>query len=168
MENKYTEERKQLLEAFLENPSTYHIEVLENSMLPEKLKEKKVLDFVVKPPTAFTLTQIAQVLIDIDEDIFDIHKTDDKIFLNYIPEMVRIFCLATHAKDTEYPEWYEEFIIKNATANEILRLFKEVSVKSQTGFFLTSLKIAGSTNPMMMKIVKEEARDLIRTNSLEG
>lgn len=144
--------KQKLLDDFLENPTIYHIEVIDNSMLPEKLKQRESLDFIVKPPTVHTLARTGKVLMTIPKDIFDAQKVNFTDALQYAEQMIKIFCIISHGQDTLYPDWYEPFLLKNVTPKELFLMFQEVSVKSQTGFFLNSLKILNVTNPMMMKM----------------
>lgn len=148
---KETEDKQKLLDDFLEKPTTYHVHVINNESLPEKLKGRESISFIVKPPTIHTLAMMGKELMGVDKDIFDAQKVDYKDAIKYSDVMIKVFCIISHAQDTPYPEWYEPFLLKNLTAKELFLIFQEVAVKSQTGFFLNSLKMLDVTNPMMMK-----------------
>lgn len=146
-----TKAKKDLLNAFQETTSTYHIDVLDNSMLPEALKQKEKISFVVKPPTIRILTKAGLVLADLPEElVFSEKQIDFREAIKYANSMVKIFCIISHGKETNYPDWYESFIMNNVTPKELYLLFQEVVLKAQIGFFLHSFKIQGMMNPMMI------------------
>jgi len=142
--------KKKLLEALIEKPSTYHIEVMDNSMLPENLKRRKEISFSVKPPSLDTLAKVALIMEDVPDDI----KSGENISISeatkYTGHMVKAICTMAWGKSGPYPDWYEDFILKNAEPADIYKIGVECSLKQQTDFFLTSFQVVGE-NPMMMK-----------------
>lgn len=143
--------KEKLLNAFLETPSHYKISVSDNSMLPEKLKDKKEIGFTVKPPVLSVLALCSAVLQKIPEHIIN-PEADVKLSdaLEYIEEMAQCFSILAHGKTTEYPDWYVPFLINNVTPKEMYYLFSEAALKSQSSFFLSSIQVASVSNPMMM------------------
>ena len=146
---------KKLLESVIQNPSTYTIDVQDGSMLPENLKEKKELSFNVKPPSMGTLARCGIVMQELPEELLSLEKDVTIIdALKHIDKMVKIICIVSHAKETDYPEWYEPFIMNNATSKEVFTIFQEVRLKMQTDFFLPCFHIARDGNPMMIHKMK--------------
>lgn len=143
--------KEKLLDAFLENPTSYKIKVSDASMLPEKLKNKKEIGFTIKPPVLSVLAKCAKVLQNIPPEITDPEKNVQLAeAINYIDEMAECFAILAHGKTTEFPEWYKPFLINNVTPKEMFYLFSEASLKTQSSFFLNSLQVANVSNPMMM------------------
>ena len=142
--------KKKIIEDFLQKPSRYTIDVIDNSMLPKNLQERPTIDFEVKPPTLFTLGQCADVLVSIPQEVMMAEDVSEAQALKYLGEMVKVFCLMSWAKETPYPDWYEPFLYKNLKGAEMFQLFKEIALKSQTNFFLSSLKMVNAANPMTM------------------
>lgn len=144
-------EKEKLINAFLENPTHYKIDVADNSMLPEKLKDKKQIGFTVKPPVLSVLALCSKVLQKIPAEIANPEnevKLEDAV--KYITEMAECFAILSHGKTTEYPEWYVPFLINNVTPKEMYYLFTEAALKTQSSFFLSSIQVASVSNPMMM------------------
>lgn len=142
--------KEKLLEAFLENPTHYKINVSDASMLPDKLKEKKEIGFTVKPPVLSVLAKCAIVLQKIPAEIADPAKeVSINEALKYINEMAECFAILAHGKTSNMPEWYIPFLINNVTPKEMYYLFSEAALKSQSGFFLSSIQVANASNPMM-------------------
>tara|TARA_B100000378_G_scaffold236018_1_gene202687 strand:- start:6034 stop:6513 length:480 start_codon:yes stop_codon:yes gene_type:complete len=145
-------DQQKLIQAMIEKPSTFHVEVEDNSMLPENLKDKKEIDFVVKPPCLGALAMCSELLQEVPEDILNEQK---ELTLNdvlpYANIMVKVICRISWNRQDDYPEWYEKFLLANATTKEIFMIFKETAIKSQSDFFLHSFQIASQTNPMMMR-----------------
>lgn len=164
--------KQKLIDDFLENPTTYHIDVIDKSMLPNDLKKRKVIDFTVKPPTMFVLTMVADTLLKLPPDILKSETIQVVELLKYSKQMIKIFCRMSHGKTDDYPGWYEDFIDKNCTPKELFLMFQEVTAKTQTGFFLNSFLIAEVSNPMMMTRMEtgkttSDLPDLIPTDSSE-
>jgi len=143
-------DRKKLLEAVIEKPTTYEVDVLDNSMLPEKLKNRKTLSFVIKPPTISTLTRCAIHLDDIPEQLKKGENVNLEDAIKHTDTLIKMICVLSWGKATNYPEWYEPFMRENLTPKEVFQIFHESSMKMGTDFFLTSFQIA-SENPMTMK-----------------
>lgn len=143
-----SKEKLEMLEAFQQSETTYHIDVLDNSMLPEKLKERKKIDFIVNPPVITTLARAAQVMETIPQTVLSEEEIDFNKAYKYAKEMVQVFCIISWAKNTDYPEWYEPFIMQNVTPRELYLMFQEVVLKSQIGFFLNSFHLNKIGNPM--------------------
>lgn len=154
--------RQKLLTALVEKPSRYTIDVVDNSMLPANIQDSKKLDFVVKPPTLETLAKCAIPLQEIPQELMK-DNIVIKDVLPYIDQLVKVICVVSHGKETDYPDWYEPFFKKNTTPKEVFQIFQEVSLKMQTDFFLTSFQIASQANPMMMKNPKSR-KGLIHTS----
>lgn len=150
-------ERKKLLEAVIEKPTTYEVDVLDNSMLPEKLKNRKTISFVIKPPTISTLTRCAIHLDDIPEELKTGKSTNLEEAIKHTGTLVKMICVLSWGKATDYPDWYEDFMKENLTPKEVFYIFHESSLKMGTDFFLTSFQIA-SENPMAMKDRSDSTR----------
>lgn len=143
--------KEKLLNAFLENPTSYKIAVSDNSMLPENLKNKKEIGFTIKPPVLSVLAKCAKVLQKIPPEITDPNKNVQLAdAITYIDEMAECFAIISHGKTTSFPEWYKPFLISNVTPKEMFYLFSEASLKTQSSFFLNSFQVAKVSNPMMM------------------
>ena len=145
------QDHKKLLEALIEKPSGYDIDVLDNSMLPDNLKKRKTIKFVVKPPTMEVMARSAVILMRIPQHLQKNENIDLMEVLNYRREIAEIFCVIAHGKNTDYPKWYVDFILNNVSGKELFTLFQETSLKMQSDFFLHSFQIAKESNPMMMK-----------------
>lgn len=143
--------KEKLLNAFIENPSNYTIDVSDNSMLPDKLKGKDELKFTVKPPVLSVLAKCALVLNKIPKEILEPNKEVKLVdAIKYVNEMAQVFSILSWGKTSDYPSWYVPFIVNNVTPKELFQLFEEVAYKTQSSFFLNSTQIAGVANPMMM------------------
>lgn len=138
---------KQLLTALVEKPTTYTIDVIEASMMPNK--DKKVV-FTIKPPTLQTLSYCAMHLQDLPDHLKDMQEVTLKDALPHIDTMIKVICVLASSKE-EYPKWWEDFFKLNCTPKDVFQIFHEASLKMQTDFFLTSFQIASLTNPMMMR-----------------
>lgn len=143
--------REKILQAFIEQPSTYKIAVSDNSMLPKSMKNKKEVVFTIKPPVLSILAKCAIPIGKIPKELLDAEKEIDfKDAVKYTNEMTEVFAILAHGKITEYPSWYISFILNNITPKELFFLFKEVALKTQSSFFLSSFQIVGISNPMTM------------------
>ncbi|MEE9408271.1 MAG: hypothetical protein V3V28_09370 [Polaribacter sp.] len=154
--------KQQLIQALIEKPSKYDIEVLDNSMLPDKLKKRKAISFVIKPPTLEILAKCTLPALKIPESVRESKdlKLDEAI--EYRNEMAEVFAILAHGKPSDFPTWYVPFFLNNLTAKELYMLFYESVLKLQTDFFLNSFQIASQNNPMMMM---KKVKDLTPTNS---
>lgn len=150
-----TNEQK-LLQALIEKPSRYTIDVEDSAMLPENLKQNKTIDFVVKAPSPGVLAMCAELFQGIPQELLQENKklTLQEV-LPHIETMVKVICRISHGKKSDYPEWYEPFIMANATGKDVFMMFQEVAIKSQSDFFLRSFQLANLTNPMMMKKINQ-------------
>lgn len=140
-----------LLKALTEKPTNYAIEVSDNSMLPEELKTLESITFTVKPPVLSVLAKCALTMERIPETIKaskETIKLEDAI--NYIDEMAEVIAILAHGKTSDFPSWYVSFIINNVTPKDLFYLFQEVSLKTQSSFFLNSFQIANVANPLVM------------------
>jgi hypothetical protein len=155
-------DKQHLIQALIEKPTTYNIEVVENFMLPEELKNEKEISFTVKPPTLEVLAKCTIPVLKIPESIRESKDLKIEEAIDYRNEMAEVLAILSHSKNSEYPSWYVSFFLNNLTAKELYMLFYESVLKMQTDFFLNSFQIAGQNNPMMMKM---KAKDLIPTNS---
>ena len=140
-------EKQELLQALIEKPSSYEITVLENSMLPDHLKERKTLLFTVSPPSIEVLARVAIPMFSIGENIKEL--TLEKA-VKHRRVLAEIFSIMAHGKTTEIPHWYTSFILKNVTPKELFYLIQETALKTQSDFFLNSFHLASQINPMMI------------------
>jgi len=154
-------QKQQLIQALIEKPSNYEIEVLDNSMLPEELKEKEIISFEIQPPTLEVLAKCSTPALRIPEEIRNSKDLKLEDALKYRSEMAEVLSILAHGKSTDYPKWYLPFFLNNLTAKELYMIFYESILKMQTDFFLNSFQIASQSNPMMMM---EKANDLTPTN----
>ena len=154
------EAQRKLIESLIEKPSNYTIGVIDGSMLPKKIKNKKQIAFTVKPPTLEVLAKCAIPIMEIPTEVREVKEVTIEQAIQYREQMARCFAIMAHGKQTEVPNWYVPFILNNVTGKELYQLFYECSLKLQSDFFLTSLKIADQ-NPMMMR----RQSDSIPTNS---
>jgi len=146
---------KKLLESVIQNPSTYTIDVQDGSMLPENLKDKKELSFNVKPPSMGTLARCGILMQELPESLLNLDTEVTTVeVLKHIDKLVKVICIVSHGKETDYPEWYEPFIMQNATSKDVFEVYREVRLKMQTDFFLPCFHIARDGNPMMIHKMK--------------
>lgn len=143
--------RTLLLDSLMHKESRYEIDVIDNSMLPDNLKDREVLHFVIKPPVILTLTRMASVALRIPEEYRQI-EVDPIEVLKYGQEVAEIFAIMAHGSNEKpMPDWYVPFLMKNCTPADLLRLYQESSMKIRTDFFLPCFQIASAANPMLMK-----------------
>lgn len=147
-------DKQQLVNAFLEKPSVYTIEVIDNSMLPASLIENLELEFTIKAPSLEVLAKCALPMLKIPESIRESADLKFEDAIQYRSEMAECIAILAHGKDSVIPEWYIPFFLKNLTAKELYMLFYESIMKLQTDFFLNSFQIANQSNPMMMNLKK--------------
>ena len=143
-------EQQKLLESLVEKPSNYSVDVVDNSMLPGNLKDRKSIQFTVKPPSMEVLAKCAIPFLRIPEDIRTGGNKKLEEAIKYRQEMAEVFSILAHGKSSEYPKWYVEFVLNNVTGKELFMLLQEAGLKMQSDFFLHSFQIANETNPMMM------------------
>lgn len=156
--------KQHLIQALIEEASNYYIDVLDNTMLPDNLKEKKEIHFEIKPPTIYTMSKCALSALKIPEELRDKDIKDIKLeeIIKYSEEIVEIISIFAHgSKKGDYPKWNIPFLLKNLDPKDLYKIYIETSLKLQSGFFLNSFQNASQNNPMMMKKVK----DSILTNS---
>lgn len=154
-------QKQDLLQALIEKPSTYEIQVSDNSMLPDNIKKRKTLSFTIKPPTLEILAKCALPALKIPESIRESKELKLDEAIEYRNEMAEVFAILAHGKATDFPSWYVPFVLNNLTPKELYMLFYESVLKLQTDFFLNSFQIANQNNPMMMN----QINDSIPTNS---
>lgn len=148
--------KQDLLRALITQPSTYTVEVIDNSKLPKNLKNKKEISFEVRPPVINTMTKAAMVLNSIPANISD-PKTPPAETAKYSDKLCEVFAIYSHGNSNkEMPEWYVPFLMSNLQPREMIQLVQEVSLKTRTDFFLPSFQIASVMNPMMMMIPEKE------------
>ncbi|WP_041250108.1 hypothetical protein [Christiangramia forsetii] len=161
-------DKQKLLKALIEEPSRYSVDVNDNSILPENMKDKKSIYFVVKPPSPGVLAMCANLFQDLPKELLEENK---KLSLQdvmpHLETMVKVICRISWGKKDDYPEWYLPFFMGNTTGIEIFKIFQETALKTQSDFFLTSFQIASLTNPMMMKKIPKKTNqiDSIPTDS---
>lgn len=144
------DETQKVLSAFLEKPTTYTIEVIDNSMLPAGLKKEKLIDFTIKPPTLEVLAKCAMPMTRVPESLREAKDIKIDEAVKYVDEMIESLSILIHGKSSDPPEWHKAFFMKNLTTKEVYLLFYESILKLQTDFFLNSFQIVGQNNPMMM------------------
>lgn len=151
--------KQSILSALINEPSTYHITVMNDSSLPDKLKQKlkkeerKELSFTVKPPVIDTLNKVAFILNKLPKELFeDTAETID--YMNHLKEMVQIIAIFIHGGSSKnkspMPEWYVPFLMDNCTVDELTLILHECMMKCKTDFFLPFFQSAEQMNPMMM------------------
>lgn len=140
--------QKKLIQAIIEQESIYDITVIDNSMLPKKMKSKKLVQFSVKPPSLEVMALCALPLSSIPESVKEVEQVEFKEAAKYVSEMAEVFAILSHGKKKGLPQWYVPFILANVTVKEMFLLFSETALKMQTDFFLSSFPIADQTNPM--------------------
>lgn len=143
-------QKQQLLKSLIEKPSEYEVEVLDNSMLPIDLKEKKTIKLIIKPPTLEVLAKCALPALKIPEHVREATNIKLEEAVKYIDEISETLAILSHGESTPYPEWMIEFFKKNLTGQELYYIFYESMVKLQTDFFLKSFQVVSQNNPMMM------------------
>lgn len=144
------DQKKQLLDSFLKNPTTYTIEVRDRSMMPKgEIRDLKEMKVTIKPPTTYVLSLCAELLIGIPDEFLESKDMDLKKAMEYRTNMVKLLnILAFEKKD--YPEFMDEFLEKNLSAIDLLHIIQETALKCNPSFFLSSIQIAKETNPMML------------------
>lgn len=146
-------QKEQLLQALIEDPSDFYITVLDNSMLPDDFRIQEEIHFEIKPPTLEVMAKCALISLKIPEEIRekDINKLKIEDIIEYRKEMAEIIAIFVHgAKIGKFPNWYIDFLVKNTTPQEIYNIYLTASLKLQSSFFLNSFQIANQSNPMMM------------------
>ena len=157
---KQEEHVRALVQSVIQKETRYTIDVQDNSMLPEKMKSRKTVDFVIKPPTPGMLCQAAQHLLDIPREIMEKPTITLHDALPYIDQMIKTICVFSYGKKDDYPQWFEEFFKHNTTPDEIFKIFLESAMKMKTDFFLNSFHIA-SQNPMTLRKEKSKKKDTL-------
>lgn len=144
--------RVKALHALRNEDSTYWIEVIDNTSLPENLKKKKEIKFVIKPPTLGVLTEVAKVVEQLPPEIFEDEGMNAKA-LAHVKDICSMIAIVAWGKpNKEMPDWYDPFLRDNLTVDEVLRLWFEVMQKMQTDFFLPFFQTARQVNPMTMSL----------------
>lgn len=142
--------KSEIFKALLQEPTTYHIEVVNNSGLPDSVKGKKEISFEIKPPVMSTLAKIGKIVNDLPDDVFDL-KASNAHLLKYAPQMCEIVAVLSHGNSKKkMPDWYIDFLMNNLTPDETLMIFQESTMKLKTDFFLPCFQTA-RVNPMMME-----------------
>ncbi|WP_139959171.1 hypothetical protein [Flavicella sediminum] len=137
-----------LIQAFIRKPTTYKISVRNNSMLPSKIKKKKEISFTIKPPTPYVLGLCADILGNVQDDVFS-KEVDLKLITSFQTEIAQVISVLAH-EEINFPDWYVDFIRKNVELIELKQIIQEIAVKCNPGFFLSCFQIAKDSNPMMM------------------
>ena|SRR5690554_2485949 len=146
MDNK----KQQVIDSFVRNPTTYTIQVRDSGMLPKELKSKKELSFTVRPPTVHVLGLTASALFDVPGELLtEGNEMSLEDALKYQDQIVRVLCVYFH-EGNDFPEWWPEFIMKNVSTVDLLKIMQETAVKCSPGFFLSCFQVAAQSNPMMM------------------
>lgn len=148
-------EKQALLRSLIENPTTYELQVLDNTMLPEDLKDNKTLVFEIKPPTLEVLAKCALPALKIPEEVRESNDLKWQDAIEYRKEMAEVMAILAHGRKSEHPSWYVPFFLNNLTGKELYILFSESVLKMQTDFFLNSFQIVNQNNPMMMNEIND-------------
>lgn len=147
-EERIKEAKNKLLNSLANKPTTYKIDVLDNSMLPEELKGEKVISMTIKPPTLSIMTAAALETNQIPEEVLKMEVYSLKKSLPYLDNVLRILCIMS-CENQDYPVWLIEFLKKNTTPEDVFKMLQECHIKMKSDFFLNSFHIV-NTNPMMM------------------
>lgn len=142
--------KEELLRSLIEKPTVYELEVLDNSMLPDTMKQDKTITVTIKPPTLEVLAKCALPSLKIPEAIRESKDLKLEQAIEYRHEIAEVLAILIHGKKEQHPEWMVPFLLNNLTGKELYMLFYESMLKLQTDFFLNSFQIAGQNNPMMM------------------
>ncbi len=146
------ENNTKVLQSFLEEPTTYTIDVLDNSMLPEGIKEKEQLKFTIKRPTLKVLAKTALPLSRIPKEIHKKQNLTIPEISPYFHPIAEIIAIMAHgASSKPIPKWYVDFFLANLTDSELYMIYKDIAMKSDSSFFLSCIQVAEATNPMMIK-----------------
>lgn len=150
------EAKVKALKALRSEPSTYHIEVIDNTALPERLKDKKKISFTIKVPTLGVLSQIAQVIESLPPELFSGDTAMTKQAMENVPAIRKMLAILAHGNpQKKIPSWYEPFLGDNLTLEESLMLWQEAALKIQTDFFLPFFQGAKMMNPMGMNLPQD-------------
>lgn len=165
-----TKARKMAFDALKSKPTEYEIDVKDNSMLPDNLKGKDVLFFVIKPPTLSTLQQLAEIVNTLPEDVFKPDTMTAEV-MKHIPTINEMIAILVHGSSKKkMPEWYVPFFGKNITTEETLLIWQETTIKLQSGFFLPFFQTARLLNPMTMmtESMREQAIKDLESSTLSN
>jgi hypothetical protein len=147
--------KKQVLNALISRPSKYHVKVVNNTELPEALKDKEEITFEVKPPVLSTLERIGVIALGIPDEVFSEDSKNVK-YLRYLKEMCEMIAIFSHGySKKEMPLWYVPFLLDNLTPEEMAFMLHESMAKCKTDFFLPCIQIVKHLNPMMMMKVEK-------------
>lgn len=157
---------QKVLDSFVRNPTTYIIDVRNGSMLPSipvegqrpvwkrpKMRKPKEVSMTIKPPTMHVLALCASLLSEIPDSIIDSKEANLKQAMEYRNQMVNVLNVLSY-ETTEYPKYMDEFLLKNLSIADLLKIMQETALKCSPGFFLTSIQAAKAGNPMMMTETK--------------
>lgn len=145
----YMDNKQQLIDTFVRNPTTYTIQVRKSEMLPSKMKSKKEIAFTIKPPTVYVLGLCASIMASIPDDLYKPEIIDLKTAMNYQEEIAKVISILSW-EGIDFPEWYVDFILKNIQTVDLLKIMQETAVKCNPSFFLSCFQIAKVSNPMML------------------
>ena len=159
-----TKRLKEIYESFSEKPTRYTIDVERGDMLPDNLAKRGEIHFNVKPPTFETLMALGLHLTAIPPEVLQNNDLTLAEAAPYMGIIIKVFCRASWGRPTPWPEWYEPFVQANCTPKELWLIFKDISEKSSTGFFLNSCQMMTVANPMTMR-TDQEIDDLTHTDS---
>lgn len=143
------ENKEKLINAFVQNPTTYEIDVRDNSMLPDDMKDDKVVKFRIKPPTTYVLGLCASLMFEVPEKIMKMENIDLKEAMEYQETIAKLIATLSHEGE-DYPEWHVNFILKNVAIVDLLKIMNETALKCNPSFFLNCFQIAEASNPMML------------------
>ena len=151
------QQKQKALNALMEKPSTYFIEVIDNSMLPTSLIDDKEIKFTIAPPSPGVMAMCAVYLNEIPKELLQPEaKVTLQDMLPYTETLLKIICVIAHGKESDYPEWWLKFLLFNTEPKDVYKIFHETALKMQSDFFLTSFQIASQINPMTMRMMKRK------------
>jgi len=114
-------------------------------MLPIK---KESVDFTIKPPTPYVLGICADIMHEVNEEVFEKEMTLKEV-MKYQTQIAQVISVLSY-ESLEYPSWCIDFICKNVELHELQKIIQEIAVKCNPSFFLSCFQVAKESNPMMM------------------
>lgn len=151
---------QQFIEAVLDAPYLFKIQVEDNEALPEELSKKEALHLELKSPTMGVLFQVSKVFLQLPkEDLKVLDGAEDfserlQLIERHMDTLLEVMALLLHGKESAPPAWYVLFLRNNLTKKEVLEILTESLARLDTSFFLTSLKgiqsmslLQGGTTP---------------------
>lgn len=137
------------LDQLMQQPTRYEIDVIDKRRLPDHMKKRKVIEFIIKPPVLSTLAKVAKVAALVPEEL-----PKKMTSFEHVDKMAKIMAILAHGNSKGgVPTWYQEFMVDNCTPMELTKMLQETTLKMGTDFFLHFFQIAKQMNPMMMPVI---------------